>query len=180
MRTLRIVLIILVAGLSTRAMAKVKAGDKAPDYGLHSLFDPGKEYWVGDLVGPYASHKNKVLVLVFAASYCKPCWKELPQVIALHEKYKDRGVQVLYVVADLKKPGWEKAKKKLARAKGKFPCVRLVVSAMGNAYLGKTWHLPSMFVIDAQGRVAGIFHVLDREGRARVDRLIDRLIGGGK
>ena len=166
--------------VSFTAAAQVKVGDKAPDFGQRSIFDSKKEFWVGDMVGPGATQGHKVLLIVFAASYCKPCWKELPDVIRVREQFADQGLEVLYVIADMEPSGWAKARKRLKAAGVTFPCVRLRVSSMGNAYLGKTWTLPAMFVVNRQGRVAGVFHVLDAKGLRSLKTLIQDLLGGKK
>lgn len=46
---------------------------------------------------------NKVHVVNFWATWCKPCVKELPHFETLNEKYKDKGVEVLLVSLDFPK-----------------------------------------------------------------------------
>jgi thiol-disulfide isomerase/thioredoxin len=46
---------------------------------------------------------DKVHVVNFWATWCKPCVKELPHFEALNEKYKDKGVEVLLVSLDFPK-----------------------------------------------------------------------------
>jgi thiol-disulfide isomerase/thioredoxin len=46
---------------------------------------------------------NKVHVINFWATWCKPCVKELPHFEALNEKYKDKNVEVLLVSLDFPK-----------------------------------------------------------------------------
>jgi len=46
---------------------------------------------------------NKVHVINFWATWCKPCVKELPHFEALNKKYKDKGVEVLLVSLDFPK-----------------------------------------------------------------------------
>jgi thiol-disulfide isomerase/thioredoxin len=43
---------------------------------------------------------DKVHVVNFWATWCKPCVKELPHFETLNEKYKDKGVEVLLVSLD--------------------------------------------------------------------------------
>ena len=138
----RLGLVLILTLVSLTAMAQVKVGDKAPDFGQRSIFDSKKEFWVGDMVGPGVTQGHKVLLIVFAASYCKPCWKELPDVIRLREQFAGQGLEVLYVIADMEPSGWAKARKRLKAAGVTFPCVRLCVSSMGNAYLARPGHCP--------------------------------------
>ncbi len=43
---------------------------------------------------------NKVVMLNFWASWCPPCVRELPDLEALYQKYKDAGVAVVGVLLD--------------------------------------------------------------------------------
>jgi len=165
---------------SITAYAKVRVGQVAPDFGQRSIFDETKEVWLGDQAGPGAADKHKALLLVFAASYCKPCWKELPEVMKIHKKYASQGLGVLYVIADMEPAGRAKAKKRLLDAKVDFPCVRMKISSMADTYMGKTWNMPAMFVISADRRIKANFYVLDRAGLSRLDTLIQTLLKDGK
>lgn len=47
-----------------------------------------------------AASKGKVLLVNFWATYCVPCRKEMPQLVALSAKYKARGFEFVTVTAD--------------------------------------------------------------------------------
>jgi thiol-disulfide isomerase/thioredoxin len=47
-----------------------------------------------------ASSKGKVLLVNFWATYCVPCRKEMPELVALAAKYKARGFEFITVTAD--------------------------------------------------------------------------------
>lgn len=44
--------------------------------------------------------KGKVLLVNFWATYCVPCRKEMPELVALAQKYKARGFELLTITAD--------------------------------------------------------------------------------
>ena len=46
---------------------------------------------------------DKIHVINFWATWCKPCVKELPHFEALNKKYKDKGVEVILVSLDFPK-----------------------------------------------------------------------------
>jgi len=53
--------------------------------------------------------KGKVVLIDFWASWCGPCRKENPGVVALYEKYKDKGFTVFSVSLDSDKNAWMRA-----------------------------------------------------------------------
>lgn len=53
--------------------------------------------------------RGNVVLLDFWASWCGPCRRENPNVVALYEKYKDKGFTVMSVSLDKDKDKWLKA-----------------------------------------------------------------------
>lgn len=53
-----------------------------------------------------SSLRGKVVLLDFWASWCGPCRKENPNVVALYKKYKDAGFTVMSVSLDKDKAPW--------------------------------------------------------------------------
>ena len=56
-----------------------------------------------------SSLKGKVVLIDFWASWCGPCRRENPNVVALYTKYKDKGFTVFSVSLDNDKEAWKRA-----------------------------------------------------------------------
>lgn len=72
--------------------AKTSSGPRAPDFTLPGL--KGGSVSLSDHLG-----KNVVLI-DFWSTTCDPCMVEMPHLVAMYEKYKDKGFVVLAVSLD--------------------------------------------------------------------------------
>lgn len=68
------------------------AGKPAPDFTLDSI--DGEQVSLSDFKG------KSVVILDFWETTCDPCLKEMPHLVKLYEKYKDKGLVVLAVSLD--------------------------------------------------------------------------------
>lgn len=56
-----------------------------------------------------SSLRGKVVLVDFWASWCGPCRKEMPNVVAAYKKYKDKGFEIYGVSLDMDKDRWLEA-----------------------------------------------------------------------
>jgi thiol-disulfide isomerase/thioredoxin len=72
------------------------------------------------LAATIAREKGHVVLVNFWATWCVPCREEFPDLVRLEKAYRDRGLRVLGVSADLAKD-LPKIEKFLAAARPDFP-----------------------------------------------------------
>jgi thiol-disulfide isomerase/thioredoxin len=117
----------------------VRDPDPAPDFKLKEL--AGKELTL-------ESSRGKVVLLNFWATWCGPCREEIPELIALENRYKDR-LQIIGLVVD---DDDEKEIRSVIASEGINYPVALADTETRLAY-GGIAALPTVFVINTEGRV---------------------------
>lgn len=85
---------------SAKNLTRTNIGGEAPDLAFES--PEGVVYKLSDLRG-------KTVLLDFWASWCGPCRRENPTVVAAYNKYKDKGFTVYSVSLDSNKDAWKTA-----------------------------------------------------------------------
>ena len=94
------------------------------------------------------STKGKVVLIDFWASWCGPCKQSFPVMEDLHKRYSGRGLVIIAISVDSKRPAMEAFLKKnevsftVMRDPGQQLVERTGVTAM-----------PSSFLIDREGKV---------------------------
>jgi thiol-disulfide isomerase/thioredoxin len=88
---------------SSGSNSNIAVGKPAPEIALPAL--AGETKALSSLLG-------KVVLLDFWASWCGPCRKENPNVVAVYNKYASKGFDVFSVSLDENKAAWDAAIKK--------------------------------------------------------------------
>jgi thiol-disulfide isomerase/thioredoxin len=117
----------------------VRNPDPAPEFKLDTL--DGKPLSLAD-------YQGKVILLNFWATWCGPCRAEIPDLVELQDKYKDR-LQIIGLVVD--DDDEDAIKKFVEKFRINYP-VAIVTDALRNDY-GGIPALPTSFVLDGEGRV---------------------------
>ncbi len=113
--------------------------------------DPAPEFKLKDLAGKdvtLEAARGRVVLLNFWATWCGPCREEIPELVALQNRYKDR-LQIIGLVVD---DDDEKEIQKVIDSEGINYPVALADSETRFAY-GGIAALPTVFVINTEGRV---------------------------
>src|SRR6266849_4984429 len=122
-----------------RVIRFVRNPDAAPEFKLDSI--DGKPLTL-------ASAHGKVVLLNFWATWCGPCRAEIPDLIALQQKYKDQ-LQIIGLTVDDDDVAF--VKQVVARTRINYP-VAMTTPEVRVQY-GGVAALPTSFVLDTQGRI---------------------------
>jgi peroxiredoxin len=122
-----------------------KTGDNAPDFMLKDI--NGRDTKLSE-------YRGKVVLIEFWAKWCPPCRASVPELVALQEKYKNKGFVVLGISVD---EGRDLPVALTAFSKEfsiNYPIL------LGNENVAKSYNvksIPMSFLINKEGKIANIF-----------------------
>ena len=106
------------------------------------------DFVVQDASGKVALHdfKGQVVVLNFWATWCAPCVQEIPSLIQMNARVKDKGVKIVAISVDVDEMAYTKF---LQRHGVNFLTVRDPDQKSSQLYGTTGW--PETFIIDREG-----------------------------
>jgi peroxiredoxin len=120
-------------------------------------------------------HRGQYVIIDFWATWCPPCLHSIPELVALHRKYRDKGLVVLGI--NLDDPG-KVDSRALARFKDQHRIDYTILVASDKVVRDYSsldgMALPTMFFVDREGRLV---ERLVGFAPGRVEKSIRRLMG---
>lgn len=130
---------------ATMSVEDALKGKVAPDFEL--LTPENKKLKLSD-------YKGKVVIVDFWATWCPPCRKGIPDLVALKSEFKGKGLEIIGISLDQENT-LENVKPFIKDNKMNYPVVygnMDVVAAYGNIQ-----SIPTSFVIDKNGKIVASY-----------------------
>jgi peroxiredoxin len=136
-------------------------GRTAPDFSLRSL---------DDKLVRLSNFRGRVTLVNFWATWCAPCRVEMPSLVNLRAKYRDRGFDVIGVSVD--DGDRSKVEAFVKEVNADYP-ILLKDGSVSDAY-GGTRFLPQSFMVDRDGKV--LAHIVGMRSKDELDAEIKKAL----
>lgn len=108
--------------------------------------------------GSLKDYRGSVVLLNIWGTWCGPCRRELPDIVAVRKEFRQKGFEVIGVAVNERPVDGRSIPQNLAafaKANGlEYPIV--IDDARISEYFGEPPSVPTTFVIDRKGRVTGV------------------------
>ncbi len=152
---------------SYRAMKK---GSTPPDIEFKGdIFAPG--YGIGSIPKKISDMQSNYIVVVFGASWCPQCPQELIKISAHHKKWKEQGIEVVFVSLD-------DDEKKFQSFASVFPFISLCDYKKWESPAVKNYHVfatPTLYLLNSKREI-----LLRPNSVSQLDSWIDWYLVQGK
>jgi thiol-disulfide isomerase/thioredoxin len=182
-----ILILLLAVGLTGyyfgRVRPLIRAGKQAGIYSSISSRPIVTDFQFETMNGAHqsiAGLKGKVVVVDVWATWCGTCLYTIPKIAELRKKYQDKPVEIVGI--DVDDGGWTKVKPFLQKHSVinytlavPYPASRFQLKSIVDLNpLGNVSAIPTVFVVDRQGRLAGKF--IEAGHEQELDDLIAKLL----
>jgi len=141
-----------------QAMSRLEADDAKRQAGDFTLSDlSGKSWHLREL-------KGKVVLVNFWATWCPPCRKEMPDLQALYDRYKDQG----FVVLSISDEEAAKVTPFIAEHKFSYPVLLDPGRKVNEAFVVEG--IPKSFVYDREGKL--VAQSIDMRTRGQFQQML--------
>lgn len=130
-----------IAEMATQ-LRSTSVGQIAPDFTLND---------VNDKPVALSSFKGKITLIDFWASWCGPCRKENPNVVAAYNKFHGKGFEILAVSLDDNKSNWQEAIRKDNLTWTQVSDLEGWESKVAQQYGVQS--IPTNFLLDKEGKI---------------------------
>lgn len=122
------------------------------------------------------SHKGKVLLINFWATWCKPCVKEFPGLVKLYNDYKDKGFEIVFISVDVPEdvepkviPFLKSQNVDFVSYYNKFNNPEELIN-----YIDKNWEgaIPSTYIYNKEGKLTA--HILGSTSYEEFEKEINK------
>ena len=126
-----------------------QASESAEGMTIKDFTQPGLDGTPVSLLGEVS--KSKITVIDFWASWCGPCRQEMPFMVELYDKYKDKGLGIIGISLDEDSDAWKAATQQL-----NIPWVQMSDLKGWENVIAKHFcvtSIPHTIVVDQQGKI---------------------------
>jgi thiol-disulfide isomerase/thioredoxin len=126
-----------------------KAAESAEGMTIKDFTQPSLDGTPVSLMGEVA--KNKITVIDFWASWCGPCRQEMPFMLELYSKYKDKGLGIVGISLDEDSDAWKAATQQLNIPWTQMSDLKGWKNTIASHFCVNS--IPHTIVVDQQGKI---------------------------